>query len=203
MLAGESGRDRPGEIWQGNEESPGPLPYHRHITASRIRHLACGYGGRMDDFRPARGCGVCLVFAGRRSAACVQAGRRLADSHLASPTAMHAVGPPPFPRSRKAMPGGAAMARESGAPGPAGRETASPGPAGSETAAPGPAAREPTAGCPAVLPRGAGRACCVGPASLPGPPRCVGPASFRGPPAAQSRLAARGRLDPEAVDFSA
>src|SRR5215470_6247765 len=29
--------------------------------------------------------------------------RRLADSHLASPTAMHAVGPPPFPRRPEAM----------------------------------------------------------------------------------------------------
>ncbi len=31
------------------------------------------------------------------------AGRRLADSHLASPTAMHAVGPPPFPRWSEVM----------------------------------------------------------------------------------------------------
>src|SRR5215472_1831801 len=74
--------------------------------------------------RSARGPGVCRVFADRRhmarapamwagprrpkivlSAGAMRhappvrpAGRRLADSHLASPTAMHAVGPPPFPR---------------------------------------------------------------------------------------------------------
>src|SRR5437763_10434409 len=74
--------------------------------------------------RSARGPGVCRVFAGRRHMARAPvmwagprrpkivlsagamghappvrpAGRRLADSHLASPTAMHAVGPPPFPR---------------------------------------------------------------------------------------------------------
>jgi hypothetical protein len=74
--------------------------------------------------RSARGPGVCRVFAGRRHMARAPAtwagprrpkivlsagamghapparpaGRRLADNHLASPTAMHAVGPPPFPR---------------------------------------------------------------------------------------------------------
>ena len=79
--------------------------------------------GPAGQGRSARGSGVCRVFADRRalrhqnqtcSHACpVRAGmrtwrglrraghstgRRLADSHLASPTSMHAVGPPPFPR---------------------------------------------------------------------------------------------------------
>src|SRR5262249_36724508 len=38
-------------------------------------------------------------------------GRRLADSHLASPTAMHAVGPPPFPRRPEVMSGCPVQAR--------------------------------------------------------------------------------------------
>jgi hypothetical protein len=79
--------------------------------------------------RSARGPGVCRVLAGRRHMARAPAiwagprrpkivlsagamghapparpaGRRLADSHLASPTAMHAVGPPPFPRRPEVM----------------------------------------------------------------------------------------------------
>ena len=87
--------------------------------------------------RSARGPGVCRVFAGRRHKArapvmwtgprrpkiVLSAGamghappvrpaeRRLADSHLASPTAMHAVGPPPFPRRPEAMSGRPAEAR--------------------------------------------------------------------------------------------
>jgi len=87
--------------------------------------------------RSARGPGVCRVFAGRRHMARAPvvwtgprrpksvlsagamghappvrpAGRRLADSHLASPTAMHAVGPPPFPRRPEAMSGWPAEAR--------------------------------------------------------------------------------------------
>src|SRR5262249_3278886 len=83
----------------------------------------------------ARGRGVCRVFAGRRlaarrphpgggpatasdhtaraeAAAGAPAGRRLADSHLASPTAMHAVGPPPFPRWPQVMSGGWGRASE-------------------------------------------------------------------------------------------
>ena len=88
--------------------------------------------------RSARGPGVCRVFAGRRHMARAPvmwagprrpkivlsagamghappvrpAGRRLADSHLASPTAMHAVGPPPFPRWPQVMSGGWARASE-------------------------------------------------------------------------------------------
>ena len=76
--------------------------------------------GPAGQGRPARGSGVCRVFADRRlrrpgpappGASLCQAGearpgrdrgrytgRRLADSHLASPTSMHTVGPPPFPR---------------------------------------------------------------------------------------------------------
>ncbi len=87
--------------------------------------------------RSARGPGVCRVFAGRRHMARAPvigagprrpkivlsasamghappvrpAGRRLADSHLASPTAMHAVGPPPFPRRPEVTSGRAARAR--------------------------------------------------------------------------------------------
>src|SRR5262249_6639085 len=50
--------------------------------------------------------------AGAEATAGTPAGRRLADSHLASPTAMHAVGPPPFPRWPQAMSGGWRRASE-------------------------------------------------------------------------------------------
>ena len=58
--------------------------------------------GPAGQGRSARGSGVCRVLADRRHWRRPEAGsytgRRLADSHLASPTSMHTVGPPPFPR---------------------------------------------------------------------------------------------------------
>src|SRR5690242_18063621 len=85
-------------------DQPGGSVSAVYSPAAALRHASRAQ--RAGQRRPV------IAPPGAETAAGAPAGRRLADSHLTSPTAMHAVGPPPFPRWPQVMSGGWGRASE-------------------------------------------------------------------------------------------